>query len=189
MRWALVCKWNVCILIFFVRLMCHLYFQCDVSPPRALFIKVLVEHLDLFLIQSRFVRADGAAENFNSKCIIFWKCSSAAGTLWCIMSAAMNRAIFRHTCTSFPGLYMCFTFSLRLDFRGKFPPLGSPHFWSYMLLQLRGPCSLPYGVLGLLFECLKMLRTINFGLSSSACIIFTPPTVFPPTFSQSGRFR
>lgn len=101
------------------------------------------------------------------------------------MSAAMNRAIFRHTCTSFPGLYMCFTFSLRPDFRGEFPPLGSPHFWSYMLLQLRGPRSLPYGVLGPLFECLKMLRTINFGLSSCACIIFTPPTAFPPTFSQS----
>lgn len=99
------------------------------------------------------------------------------------MSAAMNRAIFRHTCTSFPAPYMCFTFSLRPDFRGEFPILRSPHFWSYMLLQLRGPCSLPYGVLGQLFECLKMLRTINFGLSSSVWIIFTPQPFFSHIFT------
>lgn len=49
------------------------------------------------------------------------KCGSAAGTLQCIMSAAMKRTIFTHTCTRLPTVaYMCFTFSLRLDFRGKF---------------------------------------------------------------------
>lgn len=58
------------------------------------------------------------------------------------MSAVWNRTIFSHTYTRFPTLYMCFTFSLRLDFTASFL-LCSPHFWSYVLLQLLGPCSLP----------------------------------------------
>lgn len=64
----------------------------------------------------------------------FFKCGSTAGTLQCIMSAAMNRTIFIHTCTRFPTVpYMCFTFSLRLDFRGKFSSLFS------LLLKLHAP--------------------------------------------------
>lgn len=39
----------------------YLHFERDVNTPDALFIKVLVEHLDLFLIQSTFVSADGTA--------------------------------------------------------------------------------------------------------------------------------
>ena len=61
-------------------------------------------------------------------------CGSTAGILQCIMSAAMNRTSFIHTCTRFPTvLYMCFTFSLRLDFRGEFSSLFSS------LLKLHAP--------------------------------------------------
>lgn len=37
----------------------YLRFERDANTPDALFIEVLVEHLDLFLIQSAFVSADG----------------------------------------------------------------------------------------------------------------------------------
>lgn len=68
------------------------------------------------------------------KSITFLKCGCAVEILQCIMSAAMRRTIFIHTCTRFPTvLYICFTFSLRLDFRGKFSSLFS------LLLKLHAP--------------------------------------------------
>lgn len=113
----------------------HIYWHCVISCF------VLTQFLFFFFGTVHYVSSmawGGTAatqrSGFRHPSEFFLKCGCAVEILQCIMSAAMSRTIFIHTCTRFPTvLYMCFTFSLRLDFRGKFSSLFS------LLLKLHAP--------------------------------------------------